>query len=171
MELGCGLRFGIEVRVGNEKEGERTANRVDRAQQAGSGYRKELDFVHIGLLLFPWFSSFKLRGIKVEDHAINISTCYTLSDGKNNNNNNEENKASDINSHVSWLAVNKIRSFEISDLQQCQAAYKHFVRSFRSFLFSGIIIVHLFSFCVVFVACVSTSNLPVCVALRSEIGK
>ena len=26
MELGCGLRFRIEIRVGNEKEGERTAN-------------------------------------------------------------------------------------------------------------------------------------------------
>ena len=56
MELGCGLRFRIGVRVSNEKEGERTANGVDRAQ-AGSRYRKELDFVH-RLLLFPWFSSF-----------------------------------------------------------------------------------------------------------------
>ena len=42
--------------VSNEKEGERTADGVDRAQ-AGSRYRKELDFVH-RLLLFPWFSSF-----------------------------------------------------------------------------------------------------------------
>ena len=31
--------------VSNEKEGERTADGVDRAQ-AGSRYRKELDFVH-----------------------------------------------------------------------------------------------------------------------------
>ena len=40
MELGCGLRFGTETRVRNEKEGERTENRVDRAQ-AGSSYRRE----------------------------------------------------------------------------------------------------------------------------------
>ena len=45
MELGCGLRFRIEIRISNEKEGERTANGVDRAQ-AASTYRKELDFVH-----------------------------------------------------------------------------------------------------------------------------
>ena len=55
MELGCGLRFRIEIRVSNEKEGERAANGVDRAQ-AGNRYRKRLDFVHRAL--FPWFSSF-----------------------------------------------------------------------------------------------------------------
>ena len=45
MELACGLRFGIETRVSNEKEGKRTTNGVGIAQ-AASRCRKELDFVH-----------------------------------------------------------------------------------------------------------------------------
>ena len=43
MELGCGFR--IEIRISNEKERERTANGVDRAQ-AGSRYINGLEFVH-----------------------------------------------------------------------------------------------------------------------------
>ena len=48
MELGCGLRFRIEILVmnSNEKEGERTAKGVDTAQTRSS-YRNELDFVHM----------------------------------------------------------------------------------------------------------------------------
>ena len=45
MELGCGVRIRIEIRFSIEKEGERTANGVDRAQ-VGSRCRNELDFVH-----------------------------------------------------------------------------------------------------------------------------
>ena len=53
IELGYGLRSRIEKRVANEKEGEKTANGVDRAQAGSTLGRESSQTLCLGLLSFP----------------------------------------------------------------------------------------------------------------------
>ena len=72
MELGCCLRCRTEIRVSNEKERERTAKGVDRAQ-AGSRYRNELGFVHrapfISVVFFSR-SDYEGSKLKIMPHIV-----------------------------------------------------------------------------------------------------